>query len=101
MKTNNDLYSIRDYFLDAEKPFSDFVEKECDNEIYNLREQYTNEELFNASEKLMEMVETGQVKQEDMEKVEAQLAVLFIAIQEKRKSLIKTLGTGPRQSILR
>ncbi len=93
--TEEEMFYVRDYFLNAEGFFPDAlisVDKDFDNIIEYLNENYTNEELYEKCEKIMEKVETGQVKQEEMEKTEIDLTLLFKAIKEKEKvkKLIKT-----------
>ncbi len=88
------IFYTRDYFLDAEGFFPEALRNS--SELFNesveyLREKYTNEELYEKCEEIMEKVETGQVKQEQMQEIEIDLTLLFTAIKEKEliKKLIK------------
>ena len=89
------IFYTRDYFLDAEGSFPEALRNSSElfsKAIEHLREKYTNEELYEKCEEIMERVETGQIKQENMQEIEIDLTLLFTAIKEKEliKKLIKT-----------
>lgn len=95
MKDNIDLKvsTLRDTFLDLE---SDYIAKltqmDIINETIDKCRDFSSETLFNAAQKIIDSIEAGQVPYEDLTRAERNLIVLLSAIEDKKKTLVRTLS---------
>lgn len=90
---NRNIAFLRDTFLDAEKEYLEELMKEPKYKSLN---RYNPKELsLNAIKKISD-IETGRVKQEDLERVETEIILLLASIQdcirEKVKERIQETG---------
>lgn len=87
---NGNIAFLRDTFLDAEKEYLEELMKEPKyKEFIESLNRYNSKELsLNAIKKISD-IETGRVKQEDLERVETEITLLLASIQNCVREKVK------------
>ena len=92
----DDIVFLRDTFIDAEGDYLDQLLKydKVNKLICDLSEKFNDLELYNMANDLIQSVDFGEIKDEDMELVETKILILLVAIRdiEYRKQLVKTFN---------
>lgn len=103
-KENIDGYTahLRDTFLTAEKEYvGSLLENEEIRDFITEINGYSSEILFKNAQELVDKVEYGLIKDEEMEQVEQKLIILLAAIKdkvlEKKLSLYPDYNCGKRR----
>ena len=94
---NGNIAFLRDTFLNAEKEYLKELMKKPEYKalVENLN-KYDSKELSLEAVKRISNIETGRVKEEDLERVETEITLLLASIQdcvrEKVKERVKETG---------
>ena len=86
MKDNvdNNVAICRDAFLSAERTYvNELLKYDAFNSLVEEYKNRPSDEVFTLAKNVLVRVETGQVPNEDLERAEALLLVLFSAIEDK------------------
>lgn len=93
-----EIVFLRDTFIDAE---TDYLNKLLENDeinklISDLGEKFSDEELYNMANDLVQQVDLGQIKDEDMELIEIKILILLVAIRDVKysKQLVKVFNSN-------
>ena len=92
---NGKIAFLRDTFLKAEKDYLEELIKEpkYKNFIEDLN-KYNSKELSLKAVKRISAIESGKVKEEDLEKVETEITLLLASIQDCVREKVKEKITG-------
>ena len=94
----DDIVFLRDTFIDAEGDYLDQLLKydKVNKLICDLGEKFNDLELYNMANDLIQSVDFGEIKDEDMELVETKILILLVAIRDigYRKQLVKIFNSN-------
>ena len=87
---NGNIAFLRDTFLDAEKEYLKELMKKPEYKalVENLN-KYDSKELSLEAVKRISNIETGRVKEEDLERVETEITLLLASIQDCVREKVK------------
>ena len=87
---NGNIAFLRDTFLDAEKEYLKELMKKPEYKalVENLN-KYDSKELSLEAVKRISNIETGRVKEEDLERVETEITLLLASIQDHVREKVK------------
>lgn len=89
---NSGVAEKREIFLQAEKEYLEELMKNPNNrEFIKSLNQYSALNLSKEADRRICKIENGEVKPENLERVEAEIALIYAAIQDKIKKLEKEL----------
>ena len=87
---NGNIAFLRDTFLDAEKEYLEELMKQPKyKEFVENLNGYGSKELSLKSIKRISNIETGKVKEEDLERVETEITLLLASIQDCVREKVK------------
>ena len=87
---NGNIAFLRDTFLDAEKEYLEELMKQPKyKEFIESLNRYGSKELSLNAIKRISDIETGRVKQEDLERVETEITLLLASIQDCVREKVK------------
>lgn len=87
---NGNIAFLRDTFLEAEKEYLEELMKQPKyKEFVESLNKYRSKELSLEAIKRISEIETGRVKEEDLERVEAEITLLLAAIQDCVREKVK------------
>lgn len=87
---NGEIAFLRDTFLGAEKEYLEELMKQPKyKEFVKSLEGYGPKELSLSAIKRISDIETGRVKQEDLERIEVEITLLLASIQDLVKEKVK------------
>ena len=87
---NGNVSFLRDTFLNAEKEYLEELKKQPKyKDFIQYLNRYSSKDLYLESIKRISNIETGRVKEEDLEKVETEITLLLASIQDCVREKVK------------
>lgn len=87
---NGNIAFLRDTFLDAEKQYlEELMNQSKYKEFVKSLNRYSSKDLSLEAIKRISDIETGRVKEEDLEKVETEITLLLASIQDCVREKVK------------
>lgn len=81
---NGEISRKRDIFLKAEKEYLDELKKDTKNmELIKHLNKFSASDLSKEADRRINCIENGEVKPENLERVEIEITLIYVAIQDK------------------
>lgn len=87
---NGEIARKRDIFLEAEKEYLDELKKDPKNLEFIVRlNKFNALDLSKEADRMINWIENGEVSAENLEKIEAEIVLIYAAIEDKIKEKVR------------